>query len=81
MKSETIKWLEFHLDEIMNNQFAQSISEEDRQLNQKDFDEIKKCIEWVNTRDNFSKNNKLWTKNKFYKNHEAMEFCRVAANG
>jgi hypothetical protein len=47
MKQETIKWLEFHLDEIMNNALAQSMSEEDKELNQKDFEEIKKCIEWV----------------------------------
>lgn len=50
MEKETIKWLQWHLDEIINNALAQSMSEEDTQLNQKDFEEIQKCIEWVKKR-------------------------------
>lgn len=50
MKAETIKWLEWHLDEIMNNRLAQKMSEEDMELNEKDFEEIKKCIAWVKKR-------------------------------
>lgn len=47
MKNETIKWLQWHLDEIINNSLGQSMSQEDTELNQKEFKEIEKCIEWV----------------------------------
>ncbi len=47
MKKETIKWLKWHLDEIINNRLAQTISKEDSVLNEKAFQEIEKCIEWI----------------------------------
>ncbi len=47
MKEKTIKWLQYHIDEIESNMLAMKMSEEDYELNQKDIDELKKCIKWV----------------------------------
>jgi len=50
MKEKTIKWLEYHIDEIKNNMLGMKMSEEDYELNQKDIDELIKCIKWVKSK-------------------------------
>lgn len=47
MKEKTIKWLQHHIDEIESNMLGMKMSEEDYELNQKDIDELKKCIKWL----------------------------------
>ena len=47
MKDKTIKWIQVHIDEINNNALAMKITEEDKKLNDKDLEELYKCIKWL----------------------------------
>lgn len=47
LKSKTILWLEWHLQEMLQNRLAMTISKEDEAENEKTSEEIKACIEWV----------------------------------
>jgi hypothetical protein len=46
-KENVLKWLKFHQQEIINNQLAMNISKEDEKLNDKIYDEIQECIDYV----------------------------------
>jgi hypothetical protein len=47
MRNKTIQYLQSIIDEIENNILAMKMSQEDIDINQKEIDTLKKCIEWV----------------------------------
>lgn len=47
LKSKTIKWLDSHLEEMMENSLAMNIGDEDKKHNKKIAKEIDECIKWV----------------------------------
>ena len=47
IKEKTLYWLNWHLDEIHQNELSMEMSNEDKKLNAKLGKEISKCIKWV----------------------------------
>jgi len=47
MKQQTIKYLQWQIDEINNNILGMKMSDEDLEYNKKTIDEITKCIKWL----------------------------------
>jgi len=50
MKAKTIKWLTHLVNDMVNNIVGIEMPDEDLKLNQKDIEELGKCIDWVNSR-------------------------------